>query len=42
LRQISGGNVIFGGGWPAKIEEESNKIKIKKESLFGNLTTAVN
>ena len=42
LKQISSGNIIIGGGWPARIEEESNKIKIKKESLFGNLTTAVN
>ena len=42
LKQISSGNIIIGGGWPAKIEEESNKIIIKKESLFGNLTTAVN
>ncbi len=42
LKQISSGNIIIGGGWPAKIEEDTNKIKIKKESLFGNLTTAVN
>ena len=42
LKQISSGNIIIGGGWPARIEEETNKIRIKKESLLGNLTTAVN
>jgi len=42
LKQISSGNIIIGGGWPASIEEETNKIKIKKDSLLGNLTTAVN
>jgi glycine/D-amino acid oxidase-like deaminating enzyme len=42
LKQISSGNIIIGGGWPARIEEGTNKIRIKKESLLGNLTTAVN
>jgi glycine/D-amino acid oxidase-like deaminating enzyme len=42
LKQISSGNIIIGGGWPARIEEGTNKLQIKKESLLGNLTTAVN
>ena len=42
MKQIASGNIIIGGGWPARIEEETNKIKIKKDSLLGNLTTAVN
>ena len=41
LKQISSGNIIIGGGWPALIDERNNKIHIKKESLFGNLRTAV-
>ena len=41
LKQISSGNIIIGGGWPAQIEKITNKIQIKKESLFGNLATAV-
>ena len=41
LKQISSGNIIIGGGWPAQIEKETKKIQIKKESLFGNLTTAL-
>jgi glycine/D-amino acid oxidase-like deaminating enzyme len=27
--------------WPARIDERTNKIQIKRESLFGNLRTAV-
>ena len=42
MKQIPSGNIIIGGGWPATIENKTNQIKIKKESLFGNLTTAVN
>ena len=42
MKQIPSGNIIIGGGWPATIEDKTNKIKIKKDSLFGNLTTAVN
>ena len=41
LKQISTGNIIIGGGWPAKINHQTRKIEIKKESLFGNLSTAV-
>ena len=41
LKQISSGNIIIGGGWPARIDERTNKIQIKRESLFGNLRTAV-
>ena len=42
MKQIPSGNIIIGGGWPATIEDKTNQIKIKKDSLFGNLTTAVN
>ena len=41
LKQISSGNIIIGGGWPAQIEKITNKIQIKKESLLGNLATAI-
>ena len=42
MKQIPSGNIIIGGGWPATIEDKTNQIKIKKDSLYGNLTTAVN
>ncbi len=42
MKQIPSGNIIIGGGWPATIEEKTDQIKIKKDSLFGNLKTAVN
>ena len=41
MKQIPSGNIIIGGGWPATIEDKTNLIKIKKNSLFGNLKTAV-
>jgi len=41
MKQIPSGNIIIGGGWPATIEDKTNQVKIKKDSLFGNLTTAV-
>ena len=40
MKQIPSGNIIIGGGWPATIEDKTNLIKIKKNSLFGNLKTA--
>jgi glycine/D-amino acid oxidase-like deaminating enzyme len=40
LKQVANGNVIIGGGWPAKINAAPLVPMVLRESIAGNLWTA--
>ena len=40
LKQVSNGNLVIGGGWPATVEPGTGHLKVARKSIEGNLWVA--
>ena len=40
MKQMAAGNLVIGGGWPSRLDPESERAQVRPESVEGNLWVA--
>ena len=40
MKQMAAGNLVMGGGWPSRLDPESERAHVRRESVEGNLWVA--
>ena len=40
MKQMAAGNLVIGGGWPSRLDPESERAHVRRESVEGNLWVA--
>ena len=40
MKQMAAGNLVIGGGWPSELDPESERARVRRESVEGNLWVA--